>query len=109
YFVFFDYITAFSHFPVANPTHFPVKNMETLSVSIQTCPDKAHKQRVRLVGTALEFRVELNTHMEGSSGKFHRFHQTAIGRCSAEHQPSLGQLLAVIVIKFVPVTVPLLN
>ena len=73
------------------------------------CRHKPTKQGVRTVGTALEFRMELNSHKEGVSGDLHRFYQPTVGRLAAEPQSSHLQLGSVLIIELVAVTVALVN
>ena len=63
---------------------------------------------MRTVGTALEFRMELNSHKEGVSGDLHRFYQPTVGRLATEPQPGHLQLGTVLIIELVAVTVSLL-
>ena len=62
-----------------------------------------------MLGPALELRMELDAHMEGPVPDLHCFHQAAIRRGAAEHQPRIHQRLAIVVIELIAVPVALVN
>ena len=67
------------------------------------------EQRVGLIGTALEFRVILHTHIEGPVGQLHRFHQPSIGGQARQGQAGGRQRLPIFVVELVAVAVTLGN
>ena len=65
---------------------------------------RAHKsleQWMRLIGTALEFRVVLHAHMERTIGQFHRLNEPAVGRNAAESQALALEQVAVVVVELI--------
>ena len=71
--------------------------------------DKFTEQRVRVVGTGLEFGVELHAHEEVVRRDFHRLAERAVGRRARDLHAALFKLFAVIVIELETVAVALLN
>ena len=53
---------------------------------LKRCGDEAYKQRMRFIGAALEFRVELDADEERPVRDFDRLHQQPVGRKPAYHQ-----------------------
>ena len=80
-----------------------------IKVVVNRCFDKSHEQRMGFIGTAFEFRVKLNTDVEGFIGQFNRFHQLTVGRNAAEDKPERFQLIAVQVVELIAVTVAFIN
>ena len=64
---------------------------------------------MRFVWAGQKFWMELNSHKKRMFFYFHRFYEFAVGTCAAYYQSVLRHYLAVIVIKFVSVTVSLGN
>ena len=62
-----------------------------------------------LVGAALEFRVELDTHLEGAVRQLHGLHNVAVGRGAADHEARVLEILPEIVVEFVAVAVALVD
>ena len=73
----------------------------------QGSSDKAGKQRVRLVGTALELRVELHADEEALAPNLDGLHQPPVGGEAGEHEAGVGQRVAVGVVELVAVAVAL--
>ena len=70
--------------------------------------DKPEKERVRTVGTALEFRMELYAYAEGAARDFYRFNEPAVRRSAGNFQPGSLKLSAVFVVEFISVAVTLM-
>ena len=68
---------------------------------------QTYKQRVRLVRTALELRMELYAYKIVVLGYLNRLHYPAVGRCSAQLEPCICQNLAIVVVELVAVAVSL--
>ena len=69
--------------------------------------NKADKQRMRSVRTALKFRVELNAYIERSVCKLYRFDEISVRRSSAYRKSGVGKSCFIFVVKFISVTVTL--
>ena len=64
------------------------------------------KQRVRLVGTALELGMKLNAGEKTAIRQFYRFDKSAVRRQAADGHPFTRQCLAVVIVEFKAVAVP---
>ena len=58
-----------------------------------------------MIGSGFQLRMELHTYVPGVVGNFHNFHQTAVGRQSAQAQAGAGERIAVFVVEFITVAV----
>lgn len=63
------------------------------------------EQGMGMVGSGFQLRMELHTYVPGVVGNFHNFHQTAVGRQSAQAQAGAGERIAVFVVEFITVAV----
>ena len=61
-------------------------NLSAVFGHAQAGPYKGHKQGMGLVGAALEFGMELDTHIEGAAGELHGFHNVVIGGGAADDE-----------------------
>src|SRR5258708_3865876 len=71
--------------------------------------DEALEKRVRPVGFALEFRMELAGDEKWMVFQFDDLHQLPVGRKAAKDEPGLLESLAVDVVEFVAVAMPLVH
>ena len=71
--------------------------------------DEALEQRMRLVRLALKFRMELARHEKRMILQFDDLDELAVGRQPAEHETGLLEFLAVGIVEFVAVPVPLVH
>ena len=69
--------------------------------------DKTCKQRMRLIGTAFEFRMELHSNMERPVSKLDCLHKATVRGETADDQAVLCHDIPVIIVEFVAVPVPL--
>ena len=90
----------------------PAWNVRVMSegytlASLMGRPDKAFKQRMRLVGFTLKLGMELARNEEGMVGMFDDFHQFTIRRLAAENEAGLFKAFPVSVVEFEPVAMTL--
>ena len=69
--------------------------------------DKAAEERVRTVGTGLEFGVILHADIERVIVPLHDLNEPSVRRETGENEPRGGESLAVFVVEFVAVAVTL--
>ena len=75
----------------------------------QGCPNEVCEQLLRLVGTGLEFRVELYADEPGMVFQLDDLHQPLVRREPSDGQSLLGEQLPVAVVEFPTVTMPLVD
>ena len=61
-------------------------NLSAVFGQAQAGPNKGDKQGMGLVGAALEFGMELDTHIEGAVRELHGFHNVVIGGGAADDE-----------------------
>ena len=69
-------------------------------------PHKGPEERVGLVGSGLELRVELDPHEPGMVGQLHHLHQPPVRGKSCQAEPFRRQHLPVGVVELIAVAVP---
>ena len=67
----------------------------------KSCADKSIKQRMRTVGTALEFGMILDANEKWMAFPFYRFHQISVRRNAAANQSCIFQCFPVLVLIFI--------
>ena len=70
---------------------------------------KAQEERVRFVGAAFEFGMELYADEMPVIRQFHRFYDAPVRRSATQHHAVLGDDFTVIVVKFIAVAMALVN
>ena len=71
--------------------------------------DETNEERMRFVGTRFELGVELDAHVEGAFGEFHRLYDVLVGRGTADGEARFFQRLLKVVIEFVSVAMALFD
>ena len=70
---------------------------------------KSEEERVRPIGTALEFGVILNAHEKVILRKLDSFHNSFVGGSAADYKTFFNHKLSVIVAEFIAVAVSFMN
>ena len=73
------------------------------------CPDKITEQRMRPIRTGPQLRMELNAHKPTQIRQLYNLHQPFVRRSSGQFQAMLCQYFSELVVKLIPMPMPLVD